>query len=133
MNGRVVGTVLALVFVAAVYVSGRMDGIEAERARFNELANKERTEHAKKLSEATNTIVAASREYDSVKSERDALAERLRKQLRAGGKASAGGACEARVARMEKLVEQLHGLVEKCDAGWHGCAARKDALVQAVK
>jgi hypothetical protein len=133
MTGRVWGVLLALLFIVSVYHAGRMDGIESERMKYNDLANKERIEHAKKLSEATNSIVAASREYDSVKSERDALAERLRKQLRAGGKTNSSGTCEARVARMEKLVEQLHGLVERCDAGWHGCASRKDALVKAVK
>ena len=122
----------ALAFFLA-FASGYESGKGAERERMNEIVLQEQANHAKSLAEATNSISAASREYDSVKSERDALALKLRRATSGSGKADSAGACEARVARMEKLVEQLHRLVERCDSGWNGCARRKDALIEVIK
>jgi hypothetical protein len=116
-----------------VFVSGYESGKVAERERMNEIVIKEQISHAKSLAEATNTISAAAREYDSLKSERDALSGKLRQYASGSGKSSAERLDEARVASLERMVADLQRLVERCDAGWHGCASRKDALVKAVK
>jgi hypothetical protein len=31
------------------------------------------------------------------------------------------------------MVQRLSELVEGCNSGWHGCAKRKDALIEVVK
>ena len=116
-----------------VFVSGYESGKTAERERMNAIVTQEQINHAKSLAEATNSLTLASSEYDRVKSDRDSLSRRLLQYTRGGSKGSAAGACEARAARLEGMVEQLHGLVEACDGGWHGCAARKDALAEVVK
>jgi len=122
-----------LIFVVFAYCAGHWDGATRERARMNAIVTQEQINHAKSLAEATNSLTLASSEYDRIKSDRDSLSRRLLQYTRGGSKGSAAGACEARAARLERMVEQLHGLVERCDAGWHGCAARKDALSEAVK
>lgn len=119
--------------VVLVFAGGYESGKKAERERMNELVIKEQINHAKSVSEATNSLVTASAEYDSVKRERDALALKLRRATSGGSKGSAAGACEARVASLERMVDGLLDLVERCDAGWNGCARRKDALSEAVK
>lgn len=122
----------ALAFLLA-FISGYESGKSAERERMNELVIKEQINHAKSVAEATNSIVAASNEYDAIKSERDRLALKLRRATSGGGKTDSAGACEARTARLEEMVDGLLDLVERCDAGWNGCARRKDALSEAVK
>ena len=107
--------------------------LRAQLDAINLEVQQEQVRHAKKLSEATNSIVTASNEYDAVRAERDALIERLRKSASSGQAGDSLGACNARVARLEGMVAGLHKLVESCDSGWHGCAARKDALIEAVK
>ena len=107
--------------------------LQNDLADIKEAAQQEEINHAKKLSTATDSLVAASREYDAVKSERDTLIARLRSSASAGAKAGTDRACEARVAHLEEMVRDLHRLVEACDGGWHGCAARKDALTETVK
>ncbi len=124
-----IGALAAILVFASGYESGKV----AERERMNEIVIKEQISHAKSLAEATNTISAASREYDGLKSERDALALKLRQYASANGKTSAQRLDESRVTRLERMVADLQQLVEQCDAGWHGCAARKDALSEAVK
>lgn len=119
--------------VVLVFAGGYESGKTAERERMNAIVTQEQINHAKSVSEATNTISLASSEYDAVKRERDQLVERLRNSARASAKADSLVACHARVARLEGMVSRLHGLVERCDAGWHGCAARKDALSEVVK
>ena len=109
------------------------NALQKEIAAMKEAAYQEEIKHAKQLSTATDTIVAASREYDALKLSRDDLLARLRQQVRGGGKTDSAGTCEARTARLARMVDELSGLVEKCDSGWHGCAARKDALSEAVK
>ena len=132
MNG-IVSVAVSVIAAILVFTSGYESGKSAERERMNEIVLQEQIKHAKSVAEATNSIVTASAEYDSVKRERDSLVERLRNSARANGKADSLGACAARVARLEGMVERLHGLAERCDAGWHGCAARKDALSEVVK
>lgn len=125
-------TIVAL-GVVLVFAGGYESGKSAERERMNEIVIKEQINHAKSVSEATNSLVTASAEYDSVKRERDALALKLRRATSGSGKTDSAGACEARAARLERMVERLHELVERCDSGWNGCARRKDALSEAVK
>lgn len=125
--------VALVVLVFGAYLAGRTDGVKAERERMNELVQKEQINHAKQLSKANDSLVVASKEYDCVKSERDRLALKLRRATSTNGQGFADGACATRVARLEAMVNGLHELVERCDSGWHGCAARKDALVEAVK
>ena len=117
---------VAVMGIANVRLSNKIAAIEAA-------AHAEEVRHAKNLSTATDTIVAASREYDRLRADRDALNRRLREYAGSGGKAGTGGACEARAARLAAMVRGLHELAEKCDAGWHGCAARKDALTEVIK
>ena len=107
--------------------------LQKEIAAMKEAAYQEEIKHAKQLSTATDTIVAASREYDALKLSRDDLLVRLRKQVRGSGKADSTGTCEARAAKLARMVDELSGLAEKCDAGWHGCAARKDALSEVIR
>lgn len=107
--------------------------LQKEIAAMKEAAYQEEIKHAKQLSTATDTIVAASREYDALKLSRDDLLARLRQQVRSSGKADSTGTCEARAAMLARMVDELSGLAEKCDSGWHGCAARKDALSEAIR
>jgi hypothetical protein len=107
--------------------------LQKEIAAMKEAAYQEEIKHAKQLSTATDTIVAASREYDAVRAERDVLSDKLRKQVGSRAAGDSPGACVARVADLERMVADLHGLVERCDNGWHGCASRKDALTEIVK
>jgi hypothetical protein len=133
MRETITSILIGALAAVLVFASGYESGKTAERERMNEIVLQEQINHAKSVSEATNSLVTASNEYDAVKRERDALALKLRRATSDSSKGSAAGACEARVARLEEMVEQLHGLVERCDSGWHGCAARKDALSEAVK
>lgn len=129
LTSILIGTLAAVL----VFVSGYESGKTAERERMNAIVTQEQIKHAKSVAEATNSIVTASNEYDAVRAERDALIERLRKSASSGQAGDSLGACNARVARLEGMVAGLHKLVERCDAGWHGCAVRKDALVETVK
>ena len=133
MNNFLVTLGLNLITVVFAFALGYHEGEVAERERVNAAVIQEQINHAKSIAEATNSLTLASSEYDRVKSERDQLVERLRNSARANGKADSLGACEARVARLEGVVAGLHELVERCDSGWHGCAARKDALSEVVK
>ena len=116
-----------------VFASGYETGKTAERERMNEVITQEQMSHAKSLAKAADTISVASREYDAVRSERDVLSRRLLDATRRRPEDDSLGTCQRRVADLEGMVTDLHGLVEKCDAGWNGCARRKDALVEAVK
>ena len=122
-----------LIFVVVAFCAGYWDGMSAERERMTAIVTQEQIKHEKQLSTAADTIVAASREYDALKLSRDDLLARLRQQVRGGGKTDSAGTCEARAARLARMVDELSGLVEKCDSGWHGCAVRKDALTETVK
>lgn len=133
MNNFLVTLGLSLIAVVVAFGVGYHEGEVAERERVNAAVTQEQINHAKSIAEATNSLTLASNEYDALKRERDQLVERLRNSARANGKADSLGACAARVARLEGMVERLHGLAERCDAGWHGCAARKDALSEVVK
>ena len=133
MRETIASILIGALAVVLVFASGYESGKVAERERMNEIVIKEQINHAKSLAEATNTISAASREYDAVKSERDALSRQLLGAAGRGAKADTAGACQRRAADLASMVRDLHELVEKCDAGWHGCASRKDALAEVVK
>ena len=133
MRETIASILIGALATILVFASGYESGKTAERERMNAIVTQEQIKHAKSVAEATNSIVAASHEYDAIKSERDQLVERLRNAARANGKADSLGACEARVARLEGVVAGLHELVERCDSGWHGCASRKDALIEVIK
>jgi hypothetical protein len=133
MRETITSILIGALAAVLVFASGYESGKVAERERMNEIVIKEQIDHAKSLAEATNTISAAAREYDSLKSERDALSGKLRQYASGSGKSSAERLDAERVARLETMVADLQRLVEGCDSGWHGCAARKDALSEAVK
>ena len=122
-------------FCAAMLVVAKIDchRLDSELSKIKSFALQQEVEHAKKLATATDSILVASREYDVVRSERDVLSRKLLDATRRSREADSLGACEARAARLATMVRGLHELAEKCDAGWHGCAARKDALVEVVK
>ena len=107
--------------------------LRSQMAAIDAAVEQERIDYVKRLSTATDSILVASREYDAVRAERDVLSDRLRKQVGSRAAGDSPGACVARVADLERMVADLHGLVEKCDNGWHGCASRKDALTEIVK
>ncbi len=119
--------------VVLVFASGYETGKTAERERMNEVITQEQMSHAKSLAKAADTISVASREYDAVRSERDVLSRKLLDATRRRPEADSLGTCQRRVTDLEGMVTDLHGLVEKCDSGWNGCARRKDALVEAMK
>jgi len=123
--------VLALGVLLALF-EWQNNVLQKEIAAMKEAVYQEEIKHAKQLSKATDTIVAASREYDALKLSRDDLLARLRQQVRGSGKADSTGTCEARAAKLARMVDELSGLAEKCDSGWHGCATRKDAVVEVL-
>ena len=116
-----------------VFASGYESGKTAERERMNEVIKQEQITHAKSLAKAADTISVASREYDAVRSERDVLSRKLFDATHRSTEADSLGTCQRRVTDLESMVGQLHGMVEKCDAGWNGCAKRKDALIEVIK
>ena len=126
--------ILAAVWAAAFLVV-KVDNVrlDSELSKIKSFAHQQEVEHAKKLATATDSILVASREYDVVRSERDVLSRKLLDATRRSREADSLGACAARIASLEAMVRDLHGLAEKCDAGWHGCASRKDALSEVVK
>ena len=126
--------ILAAVWAAAFLVV-KVDNVrlDSELSKIKQFAQQQELEHAKKLAAATDSILVASREYDAVRSERDALSSRLRRATSSGGQGVADGACAARIASLAAMVADLHELVEACDRGWQGCASRKDALIEVIK
>ncbi len=126
--------ILAAVWAAAFLIV-KVDNVrlDSELSKIKSFAHQQEVEHAKKIATATDSILVASREYDAVRSERDVLSRKLLNATRRGREADSLGTCQRRVTDLESMVRDLHGMVEKCDAGWNGCARRKDALVEAVK
>lgn len=88
-----------------------------------------------RLKNATNTILLAQSEYDAVKSERDALIDRLRQlnEVSLRESASSRDALARRAAACEKLAEQLLDASQRCGDGWQRCATKHDALIQLHK
>lgn len=128
--------VYVLCFGAGVVVTAlyyRHDMAQAEVARSAAVADQAKL-NAKGLSDATNTILLAQAQYDSVKRERDNLLERLRNT--AGGVSQSGSACatsDGRIAELQRMVTELSELAAQCQDGWQRCATRHDALVEVVK
>ena len=99
----------------------------------NKAVQEEQINHAKQLSKASDSLVLASKEYDSVRAERASLVARLRKSASGGSAGDSLDTCRVRASRLEAMVADLHELVEACDRGWQGCASRKDALIDVVR
>jgi hypothetical protein len=122
-----------LLAVAFLFTKAEALRLDSELSKIKEFTHQQEVDHAKKLSTATNSILIASREYDSVRSERDALSRRLRNATSSDRETAPGGACTARVTELEGMVRDLSELVEACDTGWNLCATRKDALIEVVR
>jgi hypothetical protein len=133
MKDIIAWSITILLAVAFLFTKAENLRLDSELSKIKEFSRQQEVDHAKKLSTATNSILIASREYDSVRSERDALSRRLRNATSGSRETAPGGACTARVAELEGMVRDLSDLVAQCDNGWNGCAARKDALIEVIK
>jgi len=121
----VICAVLGAMFTRLWYVH-QIDSMNLAHAAQIEQA---RADNLKGLEDATNSILLADTRYRELLADRSVLLERLRRN--AGSGSSDGdsiGACRARNADLGAMVQHLSGLVETCNAGWHGCAKRGDAL-----
>ena len=117
-------------FVAYQYYAREIAQMQLEQATVVKEAQKN---HAKKLAQATDTILRAQEDYNSMRAERDRALERLRNNRGGGNEGRSIQALRTRVAELEKLVEQLARAGSKCDDGWQRCAAKHDALAEAVR
>ncbi len=106
---------------------------EMEQARAEAVAQAEK-KNANNLSDATNTILLAQAEYDSIRSERDRLLARLR---HANSSSTANGATaealRTRIAKLEELVGRMAETASRCGDAFERCAEKHDALAEAVK
>jgi hypothetical protein len=133
MKDLIAWSIAILLAVAFLFTKAEALRLDSELSKIKEFSRQQEADHAKKLATATDSILIASREYDSVRSERDALSRKLRSATSGSGKATPGGACTARVAELEGMVRDLSDLVKACDTGWNLCATRKDALIEVIK
>lgn len=128
--------VYVLCFGAGVAVTAlyyRHDMAQEEAARSAAVAGQAKL-NAKGLRDATNTILLAQAQYDSVKRERDALLERLRHS--ADGVPQTGSTravADGRVAELQRMVTELSELAAQCQDGWQRCATRHDAVSKIVR
>ena len=103
-----------------------------EAAQSDALRAAER-KNAEGLSKATDIILLASSEYDTLRGELDRARARLR---HADGNGSAGGdsadTLKKRVARLEGLVQRLADSGSECGRLYQRCAANHDALAAVV-
>ena len=103
-----------------------------EAAQSDALRAAER-KNAEGLAKATDTILLASSEYDTLRAELDRARARLR---HADGNGSAGGdsadTLKKRVARLEGLVQRLADSGSECGRLYQRCAANHDALAAVV-
>ncbi len=105
---------------------------QMERARAEAVAGAEK-KNASNLSDATNTILLAQAEYDSLRSERDRLLARLRHADSNSGADDTIEALRTRVAKLEELVGRMAETASRCGDSFERCAEKHDALAQAVK
>ena len=118
-------------YVTHLYYSAEIAGMQREQA---EAVQKEQTTHAAKLAAATDTILLAQSEYDAVRSERDRLLAGLRdNNARRSDQGDTVETLRARVARCERMVSRLAEAGSRCGDGWQRCAAKHDALAEAVR
>lgn len=133
MKDIIAWSVAILLAVAFLFTKAEALRLDSELSKIKEFSRQQEVDHAKKLSTATNSILIASREYDSVRSERDSLSRKLHSATSGGRETAPGGACTERVADLERMVGELSELVKACDTGWNLCATRKDALIEVVR
>ncbi|WP_417204142.1 hypothetical protein [Sutterella wadsworthensis] len=104
-----------------------------EAAQSDALRAAER-KNAEGLSKATDTINLAQAEYNDLRAELDRARARLR---HADGHSSAGGdsgdALSRRVTELEGLVRKLVDSGSECGRLYQRCAAKHDALAEAVR
>ena len=104
-----------------------------EAAQSDALRAAER-KNAEGLAKATDTILLASSEYDTLRGELDRARARLR---HADGNGSSSGdsadALKKRVARLEGLVQRLADSGSECGRLYQRCAANHDALTEIFK
>lgn len=124
--------IAALISGYGVHLYYAAEIAEAKRAQA-EAVRKEQETHADQLAKATDTILLAQGEYDSVRSELDRALERLRQYNRRSAEDSTGTAARERLARCERLVSELAEAGSKCGAGWQRTATKHAALAEAVK
>jgi hypothetical protein len=117
-------------FCVRSYYLHQIDEIKAVHA---EAIAKAKDENIKGLANATDSILLADKRYSSLLNERNDLLARLRNSTRTDKTPDSLNACRTRNADLGNMVQQLSGLVEECNSGWHGCAKRKDALIEVVK
>lgn len=136
MNKYVLAFVCAVAALAGgyathLYYMAEIADMQREQA---EAVQKEQTDHAAKLAAATDTILLAQTEYDSVRAERDRLLARLRdNNARRSDKGDSVETLRARVARCERMVSRLAEAGSRCGDGWQRCATKHDALAEVVK
>ena len=124
-----VSALLSGVCVRSYYLH-QIDEIKAAHA---EAIAKAKDENIQGLANATDSILLADKRYSSLLNERNDLLTRLRISTRANKGTDSINACIQRNADLGRMVQELSGLVENCNSGWHGCAKRKDALIEVVK
>lgn len=126
---------LAVGFASGWFVRGTIaerDMAEYQKAQAK-VVQEAQENHARSLAKATDTILTAQEEYDSVRRERDAALERLRNNASGGDKGSSEATLRARIASCERMVKELAEAGSRCGDGWQRCAQKHDALAQAVK
>ena len=117
-------------FCVRSYYLHQIDEIQAAHA---EAIAKAKDENIRGLANATDSILLADKRYSALVDERNDLLARLRNSTRTNQGTDSINACNARNADLGRMVQELSGLVENCNSGWHGCAKRKDALIEVVK
>ncbi len=105
---------------------------ELEQARAEAVAQVEK-KNASNLSDATNTILLAQAEYDSIRGERDRLLARLRHASNSNRADNTVEALRARVAKLESLVNRMAETASRCGDSYQRCAEKHDALAETVK
>ncbi len=117
-------------FCVRSYYLHQIDEIKAAHA---EAIAKAKDENIQGLANATDSILLADKRYSALVDERNTLLNSLRNSTRTDKTTDSINACIQRNADLGRMVQELSGLVENCNSGWHGCAKRKDALIEVVK
>lgn len=104
-----------------------MEAAQSDALRVAERKN------AEGLSKATDTINLAQAEYNDLRSELDRALERLRNVNRGSGQDDTVESLRKRLARCQRLVQELAEAGSKCGAGWQRTAAKHAALAEVAK
>lgn len=104
-----------------------------EAAQSDALRAAER-KNAEGLAKATDTILLASSEYDTLRGELDSYRTRLRDaNRRRSAEGNSADALNARVTELEKLVQRLVDAGSECGRHYQRSAANHDALAEILK